>query len=79
MVSGSSFHVLLNEVHDHFGFEHTQPGSVVGWVIGPDGDNYIDFGIFDAYNSSFVNEQERSIILDFNVDGVIYDKIGRKV
>lgn len=68
-------HVFLNEVYDHFGFEHTPAGAVVGWVLGSDGDNYIDFGMFDAYNSMFVNEQERSIILDFNVDGVIYDKI----
>jgi hypothetical protein len=69
-------HVFLNEVYDHFGFEHTQPGAVVGWLLGSDGDNYIDFGVFDAYNSMFVNEQERSIILDFNVDGVIFDKLG---
>jgi hypothetical protein len=71
-------HVFLNEVYDHFGFDHTEAGAIVGWIIGSDGDNYIDFGIFDAYNSAFVNEQERSIILDFNVDGIIYDKLGRK-
>lgn len=70
-------HVFLNEVYDHFGFEHTQPGAVVGWILGSDGDNYIDFGIFDAYNADFINEYERSIILDFNVDGVIFDKIGK--
>lgn len=70
-------HVFLNEVYEHFGFDHTQAGAVVGWVLGSDGDNYIDFGIFDAYNAHFVNEWERSIILDFNVDGIIFDKIGR--
>jgi len=70
-------HVFLNEVYDHFGFEHTQPGAIVGWVLGSDGDNYIDFGMFDAYNANFVNENERSIILDFNVDGVIFDKLGK--
>lgn len=60
------------------GFEHSQAGSVVGWVISKDGDNFVDFGIYD-YSSEkardFVNGYERSILLDFNVDGVIYDKI----
>jgi hypothetical protein len=70
-------HVWLNEVYDHFGFEHTREGAIVGWLIGSDGDNYIDFGMFDAYNADFVNGNERSIILDFNVDGVIFDKLGR--
>jgi Family of unknown function (DUF6353) len=68
-------HVFLNEVYDMLGIDRTQAGQVVGWVIGHDGDNYVDFGIFETYNSDFVNGQERSIILDFNVDGVIYDKI----
>ena len=70
-------HVWLNEVYDHFGFEHTREGAIVGWIIGGDGDNYIDFGMFDAYNAGFVNGDERSIILDFNVDGIIFDKLGR--
>lgn len=68
-------HVFLNEIYDALGFERSKPGAVVGWVIGHDGDNYIDFGIVEAYNSRFVNGDEPSIILDFNVDGVIYDKI----
>lgn len=69
-------HVFLNEVLYELGFEHTTAGAVVGWLSpNKDGDNYIDFGLFDAYNSRFVNGDERSIILDFNVDGVIYDKI----
>ncbi len=68
-------HVFLNEVYDALGFERSQPGAVVGWIIGDNGDNFIDFGIVEAYNSRFVNGDEPSIILDFNVDGVIYDKI----
>lgn len=69
-------HVFLNEVYEHFGFEHTRQGSIVGWLFNSDGDNYIDFGMFDAYNADFVNGHERSIILDFNVDGIIFDKLG---
>lgn len=67
-------HVFLNEVYNTLGFEHTSAGSIVGWVVG-NGDSYIDFDIFEAVNSDFVNGYERSIWLDFNVDGIIYDKI----
>lgn len=67
-------HIFLNEVYDMLGLDRTRAGSVVGWVIG-NGDNYIDFGIFEAASAQFVNGWERSVILDFNVDGVIYDKI----
>jgi len=68
-------HVFLNEVYDALGVERSRAASVVGWLKDGDGDGYIDFGIFEAFNRNFVNGSERSILLDFNVDGVIYDKI----
>jgi Family of unknown function (DUF6353) len=68
-------HLFLNEVYDMLGIERSRAGAVVGWVIGKDGDNYVDFGLFDCDSSRFVNGWERSILLDFNVDGVIWDKI----
>ncbi|MET0786534.1 MAG: DUF6353 family protein [Paenisporosarcina sp.] len=68
-------HVFLNEAYDALGLERTKAGAVVGWLKNGEGDGYIDFGIFEAFNSRFVNGLERSILLDFNVDGVIYDKI----
>lgn len=68
-------HVFLNEVYDLLGFERTKAGAVVGWVLNNDGDNYVDFGLFEASSAPFINGYERSCILDFNVDGVIYDKI----
>lgn len=74
-------HVFLNEVYDMLGLSRSKEGAIVGWVINDDGgDNYIDFGVFKGNGSDyeairFINGDERSILLDFNVDGVIYDKI----
>lgn len=68
-------HLFLNEVYEWLGFEHTREGSVVGWVLGPEGDNYVDFGIFEVTNARAVNGYEPVFLLDFNVDGVIFDKI----
>lgn len=69
-------HLFLNEVYDMLGLDRSSAGAVVGWVIGKEGDNYVDFGMYDAHNTGFVNGWERSVVLDFNVDGIIYDKIG---
>lgn len=69
-------HVFLNEIYDRLGFPRTPEGQVVGWVISKDGDNYIDFGIYDLSSEpkrNFINGFEDSIWLDFNVDGVIVD------
>lgn len=71
-------HVFLNEVYDSLGIERTKAGQVVGWVLSPKGDNFIDFGIFDGDRRTardFVNGREHSILLDFNVDGPIYGLI----
>lgn len=68
-------HVFLNEAYDAFGMERSRAGAIVGWYLGGDGNNYIDFGLFDVYNKDFINNRERSILLDFNVDGVIFDKL----
>ena len=68
----------MNEVYDLLGLPRSQAGALVGWVMTGDGDNFVDFGIYDTNNPSkrdFVNGYERSILLDFNVDGVIHDLI----
>lgn len=73
-------HVFLNEVYDALGFDRTGAASQVGWLSNGAGDNYIDFGIFDDKTGTgsvrdFVNGREGSILLDFNVDGPIYNLI----
>jgi hypothetical protein len=73
-------HVFLNEVYDMIGVPRSKAGSIVGWIIASNNisDNHIDFGIFDGNDHKvrdFVNGREGSILLDFNVDGVIYNLI----
>jgi hypothetical protein len=72
-------HLFLNEVYEALGFEHTAEGAVVGWIANGDGDGFVDFGVFtDTLGGTrFVNGQENTVLLDFNVDGVIWDKIGK--
>ena len=71
-------HLFLNEVCGSLGLERTKEGAVVGWVKG-NGDDYVDFGIFTRDNEQqvldFMVGREKGIWLDFNVDGLIYDKI----
>lgn len=72
-------HVFLNEAYDELGLERSKAGAVVGWLLdGGNSDNYIDFGIFTTTGEgvlNFITGIDGGIWLDFNVDGVIYDKI----
>lgn len=79
-------HVFLNEVYDALGFARTPEGAVAGWVVG-NGDSYIDFGLTDhvwVRNKNAVDNPvdpsdirffDKGFWLDFNVDGLIFDKI----
>ena len=72
-------YLFLNEVYEMLGMNITKAGQVVGWVYDPKSEtlsNCVDFGIFDIYkeeNRDFVNGRERTILLDFNVDGNVLD------
>ena len=74
-------HLFLNEVYDLLDIPRSKAGQVVGWVYDKDGntkgDNYVDFGLYrnDQGTRRFINGLEYNILLDFNVDGVIYDMI----
>lgn len=77
----SKGHLYLNEVYDMLGIPRSKAGQIVGWIYDekhPVGDNYVDFGMYNAHietNRNFVNGYERTILLDFNVDGNILDKM----
>lgn len=82
----SKGYLFLNEVYDALGIERTQAGQIVGWFYdekNPIGDNYVDFFMYDLNadpenadaKQRFVNGIENVILLDFNVDGPILDKI----
>ena len=78
----SQGYLFLNEVYDSLGIPRTQAGQVVGWVYdekNPVGDNYVDFGIYTDRegNRNFVNGYIPTILLDFNVDGVVWDILNR--
>ena len=73
--------LTLNEVYERLGIPTTKAGMVVGWTYdkdNPDGDNYVDFGLYETTRESvrdFVNGYKDVVLLDFNVDGNIYNKL----
>lgn len=71
--------VFLNDVYQELDIcEPTQEGQVVGWYYTPEHPSFIDFGIYNTNrerSAAFVNGYERSVLLDFNVDGVIINKL----
>ena len=77
----SQGYLPLNDVYEALGFSKTPYGQVIGWIYDekePIGDNFVDFGLYDIHNEAkirFVNGQERAIILEFNHDGNIIDKM----
>ena len=78
----SKGYLFLNDVYEMLGIPITAAGQAVGWVYDPKSEtlsNKVDFGIFDLYkeeNRLFVNGYERSILLDFNVDGNVFQLMG---
>lgn len=70
--------VTLNQVYERLGVEPTKAGNVVGWVYeenNKEGDNYIDFKITPTYKQNEMGNFEEVVLLDFNVDGYIFDRI----
>lgn len=71
-------YLFLSDVYDALGFEQTKASRVVGWhKNSKNGDNFIDFGIFEDAAAlrvfDFVSGREGELYLDFNVDGPVHD------
>lgn len=73
-------YLFLNEVYHALGMDDSAAGQVVGWMANTEygGDGYVDFGIDDPDNEMarmFLAGEEAAILLDFNVDGLIYKNL----
>lgn len=72
-------HVFLNDAFDALGMNRCPEGAVAGWLRDNDeGDSYIDFGFLaskDPHTIAFNNGVEKTVRLNFNIDGVIWDRI----
>lgn len=70
--------LFLNDVYEMLGADRTKMGQIVGWVYEPGntvGDNFVDFGILETHKETDDNMYEKTILLNFNVDGPILDLI----
>ena len=78
-------YLFLNDVYKELGYPPTQAGQLVGWIYDPEdpnhrGDNVVSFGLYNPKGKSpalgdFINGYSKAVFLDFNVDGVIIDRI----
>lgn len=66
-------HLFLNEVYEMLGLPRTVAGQFVGWIYSED--KGVSFGIYSKDNADFINGCRAEVLLDFNVDGIIVDKI----
>lgn len=67
-------HLFLNEVLDDLDLPRTPAGQIVGWTKdGPDG--YVNFRIVEVERETEDGRHEPAILLDFNVEGNIWEKM----
>ena len=68
-------HIFLNEIYDNLGLPRTKAGQIVGWTKnGPDG--YVNFRINEVYRKDEATDIYKPVImLDFNVEGNVWDKM----
>ncbi len=67
-------HLFLNEVLDDLDLPRTPAGQIVGWTKdGPDG--YVNFRILEVMRELEDGRLEPALLLDFNVEGNIWEKM----
>ena len=75
-------HLFTNDVYRALGMPDTQIGAVTGWIYNnEDGDQFVDFNldkIEKHLDSPFGSALANGFWIELNVDGVIYDKLGKK-
>lgn len=78
----SKGYLFLNEVYQMIGLPETKAGQIVGWIYcedgaNPMGDNFVDFGLHNGdlihANDTVGDYKYPAILLDFNVDGSIWE------
>lgn len=67
-------YLFLNTVYRMLGLDETPTGAICGWLMPKDGedgvgDGYVDFGMLEGADA------DNAVFLDFNCQGIIYDKI----
>ena len=68
-------YVLLNTVYKALTFAESPEGAVVGWSKRVPGDDFISFGLENDINQ---RAGDNRWLLDFNVNGVVFEQIGEK-
>ena len=67
-------HLFLNEVLDDLDLPRIPAGQIVGWTKdGPDG--YVNFRIVEVERETEDGRHEPALLLDFNVEGNIWEKM----
>lgn len=61
------------------GIRKTKMSQIVGWIYDPEGnpngDNFVDFGVMVTHRNTEDGGYEDAILMNFNVDGPILDRI----
>ena len=76
-------HLVLNEVRSMLGLKDTKAGAVTGWTYDEHNPDKIRFNVMPSWLNTATGETsttyeegwERCFVLDFNVDGIILDKL----
>lgn len=71
-------YLTLNEVYKMLGFSLIPDGQIMGWFYDEEHPNTVDFGILDTNDEMmirFFNGDEKAVLLKFNINGNILDKI----
>lgn len=74
-------YLFLCDVYKALDIDETRESRTVGWIYDPEDkslQNHVDFGIYNTNRKKvrdFVNGLERVVLLDFNPDGVVLDRV----